>query len=79
MPLFEYQCRECGRSFEAFVTGERKAACPGCHGENLAKLLSRPGMVGAGSESATARSAEPSFGGCGAGGASCACRANMAH
>jgi putative FmdB family regulatory protein len=77
MPLFEYRCRDCGQSFETFVTGERTAACPGCHGENLAKLLSRPGMVGAGGETA-ARSAEPSVG-CGAGGASCACRANMAH
>jgi putative FmdB family regulatory protein len=78
MPIFEYHCRDCGRSFETFVTGERKAACPGCHGDNLAKLLSRPGMVGASAEPSS-RSAEPSFGGCGAGGASCACRANMAH
>jgi putative FmdB family regulatory protein len=78
MPLFEYHCRDCGRAFETFVTGERKAACPGCHGDNLAKLLSRPGMVGAGSE-AGSRSAEPSVGGCGAGGAGCACRANVAH
>jgi putative FmdB family regulatory protein len=77
MPLFEYTCRDCGRAFEAFVTGERKAACPGCHGENLAKQLSRPGMVGV-SEAPRAAS-EPSFGGCGAGGASCACRANHAH
>ncbi len=78
MPLFEYQCRDCGQSFETFVTAERKAACPGCQGDNLAKLLSRPGMVGTGAEPA-GRSAESSFGGCGAGGASCACRANMTH
>ena len=77
MPLFEYQCRDCGRAFEAFVTGERKAACPGCQGENLGKLLSRPGMVGAGEPAS--RSAGPSEGGCGAGGASCACRASMTH
>ena len=73
MPLFEYECRDCGQSFETFVTGERKAACPGCHGENLAKLLSRPGMVGA-AEQTRQSDAAPSFGGCGAGGASCACR-----
>lgn len=75
MPIFEYQCGDCGREFEAFVTAERKAACPACHGNNLGKLLSRPGMVGAGERSQS--STEPSFGGCGAGGASCACRANM--
>jgi putative FmdB family regulatory protein len=73
MPIFEYHCRDCGQAFETFVTGERKAACPGCQGENLAKLLSRPGMVGAGSDHGR-QAAEPSFGGCGAGGASCACR-----
>ena len=74
MPIFEYLCRDCGREFEAFVTGERKAVCPGCQGANLGKLLSRPGMVGAGER--TQASPEPSFGGCGAGGASCACRTN---
>ena len=74
MPIFEYHCRDCGRAFETFVTGDRRPACPGCQGENLAKLLSRPGMVGAGDRQAAA--SEPSFGGCGAGGASCACRTN---
>ncbi|HET7221279.1 MAG TPA: zinc ribbon domain-containing protein [Vicinamibacterales bacterium] len=74
MPIFEYHCRDCGQAFETFVTGDRKPACPECHGANLAKLLSRPGMVGAGDRQPAA--SEPSFGGCGAGGASCACRAN---
>ena len=60
------------RQFEAFVTASRPAECPGCHGLNLAKLLSSPGMVGV-SEGAGARAAAPS-GGCGAGGAGCACR-----
>ena len=46
MPLFEYECRDCGRPFETFVTAERVPACPACHGSNLAKLLSSPGMVG---------------------------------
>lgn len=69
MPLFEYQCRDCGRTFEAFVTAERTAGCPDCQGSNLIKLLSSPGMVGASS----GRSAEP-FAGCGAGGDGCACR-----
>jgi putative FmdB family regulatory protein len=47
MPLFEYQCRDCEKPFEAFVTADRTPECPACHGTNLAKLLSRPGMVGA--------------------------------
>ena len=53
MPIFEYLCQDCGREFETFVTGERKPACPACHGANLGKLLSRPGMVGAGERSAS--------------------------
>ena len=48
MPLFEYACRGCGQHFEAFVTADRPAACPGCQGADLQKLLSSPGMVGTG-------------------------------
>ena len=48
MPMFEYACRGCGRHFEAFVTASREAACPGCRGADLQKLLSSPGMVGTG-------------------------------
>ena len=46
MPLFEYECRGCGRQFEAFVTAERVPVCPACEGDDLTKLLSSPGMVG---------------------------------
>ena len=75
MPIFEYQCQDCRREFETFVTGDRKPACPACQGANLDKLLSRPGMVGAGEPSRSSAS-QASFDGCGAGGAGCACRAN---
>jgi len=46
MPLFEFECRDCGRRFEAFVTADRKPACPACQGAELRKLVSSPGMVG---------------------------------
>ena len=46
MPMFEYQCQDCSRQFEAFVTKDRTPACPSCHGTELRKLLSSPGMVG---------------------------------
>jgi putative FmdB family regulatory protein len=74
MPLFEYECRDCGRPFEAFVTADRAPHCPACQGQNLAKLLSSPGMVGA----ASARSescAMPSAPTCGGG--QCGCRAGL--
>jgi putative FmdB family regulatory protein len=73
MPIFEYRCSDCEREFEAFVTTERTAECPGCHGANLVKLLSSPGMVG-GSNGGSRSEALPMGGGCGAGGAACACR-----
>jgi putative FmdB family regulatory protein len=71
MPIFEYRCADCERKFEAFVTADRTAECPACHGANLVKLLSSPGMVGS---NGTRSDALPMSGGCGAGGSSCACR-----
>jgi putative FmdB family regulatory protein len=75
MPIFEYHCTDCERDFEAFVTADRAAECPACHGANLTKLLSSPGMVGA-SNGPQREPAAPVSGGCGAGGAGCACRMN---
>jgi putative FmdB family regulatory protein len=72
MPIFEYRCADCGRQFEAFVTTERKAECPGCQSANLAKLLSSPGMVGASANGARRDSAPVP--GCGMG--SCGCKVN---
>jgi putative FmdB family regulatory protein len=68
MPLFEYACRGCGRHFEAFVTADRVASCPDCDSPDLEKLLSSPGMVGAGGRRET--EAIPS---CGSQGGQCAC------
>ena len=68
MPIYEYECQDCRKPFEAFVTAARSPACPACQGTNLAKLLSRPGMVGAGSTRSDGQSmpASPSCGaGCG--------------
>lgn len=70
MPLFEYSCRGCGRRFEAFVTADRAPACPACHGAELEKLLSSPGMVAAGTKPAE------TLPGCRAQGGHCACAHN---
>jgi putative FmdB family regulatory protein len=73
MPMFEYQCRDCDREFEAYVSAARAPECPGCRSANLTKRLSSPGMVGAAAGRPAAAAAMP--GGCGAGGAHCPCRA----
>jgi len=72
MPLFEYQCRDCEKPFEAFVTGERVPACPSCGGANLLKLLSTLGMVGT-SASARADACGAPAPMCGARGGKCGC------
>jgi putative FmdB family regulatory protein len=72
MPIFEYRCDDCGREFEAFVTRERTAACPACSGENLAKRLSSPGMVGSADSGRSDAAPAPMSSGCGAG--TCGCR-----
>jgi putative FmdB family regulatory protein len=73
MPLFEYSCRGCGRRFEAFVTPAREPVCPACHGSELEKLLSSPGMVAAGN----GRKAAETLPACGAQGGHCACGHNQ--
>jgi putative FmdB family regulatory protein len=72
MPLFEYACQSCGKQFEAFVTTERAPACPSCHGEELQKRLSSPGLVSGGNAAKAAEA--PS--GCRAQGGQCGCGLN---
>jgi putative FmdB family regulatory protein len=40
MPLFEYECRGCGKQFEYLTRQDQSPACPACHGVDLQKLLS---------------------------------------
>jgi len=48
MPLFEYQCRTCGRRFEALVVSSRTPSCPQCKSEDLEKQHSTFGCGGPG-------------------------------
>ena len=40
MPLYEYACRDCGKSFEVLVRGAEKPSCPHCESRKLEKLVS---------------------------------------
>ena len=65
MPIFEYQCRQCGNKFERIVSSEASTAtCKACGSPRVQKLLSVFAVVGGPQKSATA---EP--GPCGACGA----------
>jgi putative FmdB family regulatory protein len=48
MPIYEYRCQACGRTF-AFLYGvsrdSRDPACPTCQGKDLARLISRVARV----------------------------------
>ena len=40
MPLFEYECRGCGKRFEYLTRDGQSPACPSCKGADLQKLMS---------------------------------------
>ena len=43
MPLYEYQCPDCGRVFEVFTQRLKSSiipSCPGCGQTNVERLLS---------------------------------------
>jgi putative FmdB family regulatory protein len=61
MPLFEYQCRACGRRFEFLTRAGRSPECPACHSADLEKQLSVFAVSGA----SDASSFEASPGPCG--------------
>jgi putative FmdB family regulatory protein len=63
MPLYEYACARCDRSFEKYArTFNETPECPGCGGSDVSRLLSTF-AVSAGGGSSQA----PSTSGCGEG------------
>ncbi len=40
MPLYEYDCRACGRSFEQLIRGATALACPSCLSSDLERIVS---------------------------------------
>ncbi len=61
MPLFEYECRGCGRQFEYLTRDGQSPKCPGCESEDLQKLLSVFAVSGGSSE----KSLDAPVGACG--------------
>lgn len=42
MPLFDYECPSCRRTFEQLVRGPEAVGCPSCGETKVKKLLSVP-------------------------------------
>ena len=58
MPIYEYRCTNCDRTFEALVRpGDSSAECPHCHGSKLTRELSTFAARSNGDSSAAAASA----------------------
>lgn len=52
MPMFEYQCQDCGQRFEALVIANRRPeACPRCDSPRIEKQFSTFGLGGVGGHS----------------------------
>jgi putative FmdB family regulatory protein len=56
MPIYEFECRQCGNRFETLVRESTKPSCPSCQGTDLARLLSAF-AVGSGNGGSKAESA----------------------
>ena len=70
MPIFEYQCDDCGRQFEKLVRASSPAvACPGCGGEKVEQQYSTfAAQMGAGGSTKAGDTCAPMpSGGCGSG------------
>jgi putative FmdB family regulatory protein len=64
VPLFEYRCQGCSKTFEVLVRGDTRAQCPACQGESLEKLFSVFAVNASGAEPAPKMAAGP-CGSCG--------------
>lgn len=55
MPIFEYQCRDCGATFEKLVSSSQTVvSCASCAGTRVEKLLSVFAVAGSGTKSTAA-------------------------
>ena len=75
MPIYEYHCADCDRSFEAFVRpGEHETECPACHGGSIARELSVFASARGSTTAGPMNGGGGAMGGGGCCGGSCGCR-----
>lgn len=63
MPIYEYQCRQCGHRFEYLVLKSTPAAeCPSCHHQDLTQLISLCSMSSESTRQANLNAAQKKVG-----------------
>jgi len=65
MPIYEYGCAPCGKSFEELVvrkSDEADVKCPSCGGREVSREMSRPAAARVGGSGGGAARAAPSCG-----------------
>jgi putative FmdB family regulatory protein len=68
VPLYEYECRNCGHRFETLVFGRVRPVCPNCKGEDLEKVFSTFATSSSGTGASAGCSMRAPSGGCSVGG-----------
>ncbi|MGN6815688.1 MAG: FmdB family zinc ribbon protein [Solirubrobacterales bacterium] len=58
MPIYEFECEECGGRFEELITAGQPVACPQCGSERTRRLLSQVSPPGRQPRGAKVRSDE---------------------
>jgi putative FmdB family regulatory protein len=72
VPIYEYRCTNCERSFEAFVRpGDSGAQCPHCNGSKLTREMSTFAARGSNGDSAAAVASAMANSGTSNGGGGC--------
>ena len=46
MPIYDYRCCDCQKTFELLVRSSTVPACPACSSQQLEKLVSKPAPPG---------------------------------
>ena len=46
MPIFDYRCNDCDKTFELLVRASAVPVCPACGGAQMEKLVSMPAPQG---------------------------------
>ncbi len=64
MPIYEYMCQECNKSFEYLVMGREDPACPECNSTKVMRLMSACGFISKGAGGQTVKSSTSSCSGC---------------